>query len=77
MGTERTIVRKKKLLLGVGTSSYFAAEEVSLNLLASIMNLARACKIVESVLLMILENCKLAGKQSTLDRPRSVVLKLS
>ena len=71
MRTERTIVRKKKkkLLLGVGTSSYLATEEARLNMLASIMNLARACKIVGSVLLMILENCKPA--QSTLDRPRS------
>ena len=73
MGTEKTRVRKrKKLLLGVGTSSYLAAEEVSFNLLALIINLARACKIVGSVLLMILENCKFAGKQSTLDRPREV-----
>ena len=65
MGTERTIIRKKKLFLGGGTSSYLSGEEVRLKLLASIMNLARACKIVGSVLLMILENCMLAGRQST------------
>ena len=71
------MIRKKKPFLGVGTSSYLSAEEARLKLLASIMNLARAFKTVGSVLLMILENCKLAGKQSTLDRAISVVVKLS
>ena len=37
-------------LLGVGTSSYLAVEEVRLNLLASKMNLARAFEIVWSEL---------------------------
>ena len=74
--TKRTITRKK-LLLGVGTSSYLSVEEARLKLLASKMNLARACIIIGSVLLMILENCRLAGRQSTLDKARSVVLKLS
>ena len=58
-------------------SVYLSAEEACLKLFASIMNLARACMIFRSALLMTLENCKLAGRQSTLDKARSVVLKLS
>ena len=76
MGKERTITRKKTNF-GIGTSSYLSAEEARSRLLASIINLARAFMIIGSVLLMILENCKLAGRQSTLDKARSVVLKSS
>ena len=65
-----------KLFFGIGKSSYLSAEKARLKLLASIMNLAGACKIVGFMLLMTLENCKLAGRQSTPDKDRRVVLKL-
>ena len=73
---KRTKYDERKIyFFGVRTSSYLSAGEARLKLFASMVNLARACIISRSMLLIILENCKLAGRRSSLDKARSVISK--